>query len=151
MVALQEVEDWNAALVRHRGLAAVFFGGTSGIGHNTVLALARTAGAHDGGSVRAYIVGRSAEAGRRIAAECRALCPRGDFRYVQCGDLARLAVVDEACAAIARAEGRQGGDQGDDNDGRPRVDYLMMSHAGAVFQPRRGSLVPSPVVLAPRA
>ena len=49
MVTLQEAEAWNAALVRRRGLVAVFFGGTSGIGHNTVRALARTAGAEGRG------------------------------------------------------------------------------------------------------
>ena len=99
---------------------------------------------------RAYRVGRTAEAGRRIAAECLALCPRGDFRFVECGDLALLAAVDEACAEIASAESRRHADAPDEDDdgegssGGPRIDYLMMSHAGAVFQPRRGSSGPFP-------
>lgn len=61
MVKLNEVRALNTALVQSQPLVAVFFGGTSGIGHYTLRALA-TASAAGGKGFRAYIVGRKAKA-----------------------------------------------------------------------------------------
>ena len=56
--------------------------------------------------------------------------------------MARLAAVDAACAEIARAEGRYADDDQGAGAGGPRIDYLMMSQGGPVFQPRRGPFLP---------
>jgi hypothetical protein len=65
MVDLKVARQSNFDLVRNRHLVAVFFGGTSGIGHYTLRALSR-ASENGGKGFRAYIVGRKAKAAESI-------------------------------------------------------------------------------------
>lgn len=133
MVKLNEVKTLNAALVaesgRGRPLVAVFLGGTSGIGHMTARALASAAQQQAGPPPRIYLAGRSAQRGEAIVEELRGLCPAGTYRFVRAADLSLMAGVDDVCAEIMRLERQEEG---------PRIDYLMTSQGGAIFQPRRG-------------
>ncbi|KAK1079025.1 hypothetical protein LTR48_008255, partial [Friedmanniomyces endolithicus] len=80
------------------GLVAVFVGATSGIGEYTLRALAKHAKAP-----RIYFVGRSQEAGDRIAAECKALNPDGEFIFMK-SDVSLMRNVDTVCQEIKRKE-----------------------------------------------
>ncbi|KAK8077274.1 hypothetical protein PG996_003444 [Apiospora saccharicola] len=130
MVKLTEVKTINAALLAesgHRSLVGVFLGGTSGIGHMTARALASTA-QQAGNAPRIYLVGRSEQRGEEIVEELRGLCPTGTHRFVRAADLSLMACVDKVCAEITRLEGQEE---------EPRIDYLMTSQGGAIFQPRK--------------
>ncbi|KAK7921283.1 MFS transporter- sugar porter (SP) family protein [Apiospora marii] len=133
MVNLTQVKTLNAALLseasrRGRPLVAVFLGGTSGIGHMTARTLASSS-QQAGHAPRIYLVGRSEQRGEQIVEELRGLCPAGTYRFVRAADLSLLACVDAVCAEITRLEGRE--EEG------PRIDYLMTSQGGAIFQPRK--------------
>ncbi|KAK1059193.1 hypothetical protein LTR33_013211 [Friedmanniomyces endolithicus] len=80
------------------GLVAAFVGATSGIGEYTLRALAKHAKAP-----RIYFVGRSQEAGDRIAAECKALNPDGEFIFMK-SDVSLMRNVDTVCQEIKRKE-----------------------------------------------
>ena len=132
MVNLDVVRSANAALVKSQPLVAVFIGGTSGIGEFTVKALARTHG-ETGQGLRLYIIGRNASAAEATFSECRAVCPRGQFIFVQADNLALLNDVDEVSSKFMDIEKREG-----PKDGKPRIDLLVMSTGSAIFAPRNG-------------
>ncbi|KAJ5136498.1 hypothetical protein N7448_005052 [Penicillium atrosanguineum] len=100
MVTLSEVQASNAqiATALPPGLVAVFVGGTNGIGEAALLEFARHAR-----QPRVYFVGRSQEAGDRIAAECRDLNPDGEFTFIK-ADLSLMRNVDDVCQAIKSKE-----------------------------------------------
>jgi hypothetical protein len=129
MVHLNDVHTANAALVQSRALVAVFFGGTSGIGHNTIRALS-TAAANAGKGFRAYIVGRKEEVAESVISEARGIFPKGQFKFVKADDLSLIRSVDKVCADIVQLEEENGQDS--------RIDYLMMTQGGSIFLPRKG-------------
>ncbi|QKX53122.1 uncharacterized protein TRUGW13939_00196 [Talaromyces rugulosus] len=129
MVKLDVVRSANSALVQSQPLVAVFFGGTGGIGSYTLRALATAEAQNGGKGVRAYVVGRKAESAERILSECRDICPEGQFKFVQAGDLSLIQVVDQVCAEILELEEKEGQDA--------RIDYLMLSQGGSIFLPRK--------------
>lgn len=96
MVSLTDVESSNARIstVLPPGLVAVFVGGTNGIGETTLKRFAKHAR-----QPRAYFIGRSQEAGDRIAAECKALNPEGEYIFIQ-EDVSLIRNVDEVCRDI---------------------------------------------------
>ncbi|RAL01771.1 uncharacterized protein BO80DRAFT_380655 [Aspergillus ibericus CBS 121593] len=128
MVGMDVVQASNTALVQSQPLVAVFFGGTSGIGHYTLRALA-TAEATNGKGFRAYIVGRNAKAAEEIIAECHGIYPQGQIKFVQTDDISLIQEVDQVCAEIIQLEEEQNQD--------PRIDYLMLSQGGPIFLPRK--------------
>jgi hypothetical protein len=130
MVKLDVVRSANTALVQSQPLVAVFFGGTGGIGSYTLRALATAEAQNGGKGVRAYVVGRKAESAERILSECRDICPQGQFKFVQAGDLSLIQGVDQVCAEILELEEKEGQDA--------RIDYLMLSQGGSIFLPRKG-------------
>lgn len=129
MVKLDVVHSWNTTLVQSQPLVAVFFGGTGGIGHYTLRALA-TAEANGGKGFRAYVVGRNEKAAEKILSECQGICPQGQFKFVKADDLSLIHDVDRVCADIIQSESQEGEDA--------RVDYLMLSQGGPIFRPRKG-------------
>lgn len=129
MTNLNEVRSANAALVQHQPLVAVFFGGTSGIGHYTLRALA-TEVAKNGKGLRAYIVGRNGKAAEEIIDECTKIYPNGRYTFTKVEDISLLETVDETCSEIHRLESEMRDDA--------RIDYLMLSQGGAIYKPRKG-------------
>lgn len=79
-------------------LIAVFVGATSGIGEATLKQFAKHTV-----RPRAYFVGRSQDAGDRIAAECKALNPDGEYIFIK-ADVSLIRVVDEVCEGIKAKE-----------------------------------------------
>lgn len=79
-------------------LVAVFAGGTSGIGEYTLKAFAEHAM-----SPHVYFIGRSQEAGDRIARECKGICPKGEFVFLK-ADLILMKEVDRVCEEIRSRE-----------------------------------------------
>ncbi|KAF5869997.1 putative short-chain dehydrogenase reductase protein [Botrytis fragariae] len=104
MVPLLEIHAQTSHLLRTHPspLIAVFVGGTSGIGTHTVLALASAHAKNSTQPLLLFIVGRNKDAATRIIAECKELCPHGDFRFVQARDLSLLKDVDRVCEEIRR-------------------------------------------------
>ena len=100
MVPLPLVQSSNhlipSALPPH--LIAVFVGATSGIGEATLKQFAKHTV-----QPRAYFVGRSQDAGDRIAAECKALNPDGEYIFIK-ADVSMIRVVDEVCEGIKAKE-----------------------------------------------
>lgn len=100
MVTLSHVQSSNSlissTLPPH--LVAVFVGATSGIGEATLKQFAKHAS-----RPRAYFVGRSQDAGDRIAAECKALNVEGEYIFVK-ADVSLIRVVDEVCDGIKAKE-----------------------------------------------
>jgi hypothetical protein len=135
MVKLDVVRSSNTSLVERQPIVAVFFGGTGYIGSLTIRALASAhAKSPTSKGLRAYIVGRNAKAGEKFLAECKAICPKGEFVFIQAEDMALMGEVDRLCGEVSRAEERHGADA--------RIDYLMISQGGAIFKPRKGTLTP---------
>lgn len=130
MVELKTALQDNATLVQ-RPLVAVFFGGTSGIGHYTLRALAKQSALHNGKGFRAYIAGRNADAADTITRECKAIFPEAEIVFIKVTDLSLMREVDKSCAEISQLEAKHGDDA--------RIDYLMVSYAGAPFLPRNGT------------
>jgi len=126
MVQLSTVHAINTSLAQ-QPLVAVFAGGTSGIGEFVLNALARFHGA-GGQSLRVYIVGRNSQKAEERIADCRRLCPDGDFRFVKT-DLSLLWEVDAACSDILAQEAKE-------KNGR--VDMLYMTQHEIQFGPRLG-------------
>ena len=100
MVALQDIRASNARINSSlpAGLVGVFVGATNGIGETTLREFARRANAP-----RVYFVGRSKEAGDRIAAECKSLNPSGQFTFIQ-SDLSLIRNADVVCRTIKEKE-----------------------------------------------
>lgn len=130
MVELKTVLQDNATLVQ-RPLVAVFFGGTSGIGHYTIRALAKQYALHNGKGFRAYIAGRNAGAADTIIRECKCIFPDAEITFIEATDLSLIREVDKTCAEISQLEAKYGDDA--------RIDYLMVSYAGAPYLPREGT------------
>ena len=100
MVSLEVIESSNDRIrsTLPPGLVAVFVGATNGVGETTVKQFAKHAT-----QPRIYIIGRSQEAGDRIAAECRALNPEGTFVFFK-RDTSLMRSVDEICNELASKE-----------------------------------------------
>ncbi|KAJ8131489.1 hypothetical protein O1611_g2138 [Lasiodiplodia mahajangana] len=100
MVSLSTIRASNALIssTLPAGLVALFVGATSGIGEATLKKFAQ----HTTGP-RAYFIGRSQEAADRIAAECRALNPAGQYIFRK-ADASLIRVVDEICGEIKAKE-----------------------------------------------
>ncbi|KAH7361083.1 hypothetical protein BKA65DRAFT_474195 [Rhexocercosporidium sp. MPI-PUGE-AT-0058] len=136
MVALTAVHAANKSLVTSNALVAVFVGGTSGIGLNTIKALAKTHGTSKSTkSLRVYLVARNPKVGEDILSECRQLCPKGTFILIKANDLALLRDVDVACEELMEVERREAQKAGE----VARIDILCMSHC--IFKPGAPRLV----------
>ena len=100
MVQLAEVRASNARIASTlpSGLVAVFVGGTSGIGETTLKQFVKHT--HQ---PRVYIIGRSKDAGDRIADECRKLNKEGRYIFMQ-NDVSLIRNVDEVCKEIKSME-----------------------------------------------
>lgn len=100
MVSLDAIELSNERIrsALKPGLVAVFVGATNGVGETTVRQFAKYAA-----QPRVYIIGRSEEAGNRIAAECKALNPGGTFTFLK-RETSLMRAVDETCNEIASKE-----------------------------------------------
>ncbi|PGH06272.1 hypothetical protein GX51_02469 [Blastomyces parvus] len=100
MVSLTEVQSSNSLIpsTLPPRLVGVFVGATSGIGESTLKTFARYAK-----QPRAYFVGRSQDAADRIAAECKALNPDGEYIFIQ-ADISLIRVVDDVCEQIKAKE-----------------------------------------------
>ncbi|KAE9373573.1 hypothetical protein N431DRAFT_337228 [Stipitochalara longipes BDJ] len=131
MVSLEIIKSCNAALIESQPLVAVVTGGTSGIGEHTIRTLATTHG-KGGKGLRIYIVGRNDAAAKAIIGDCLKICPAGDFRFMQAGDLSLLKDVDHVSAEIIKAEEAATG-KGE----KPKIDFLVMCHAFLAFEARQ--------------
>jgi NADP-dependent 3-hydroxy acid dehydrogenase YdfG len=96
MVTLSDVQFSNSLIssTLPADLVAVFVGATSGIGETTLKQFAKYSR-----QPRAYLVGRSQDAGDRIVAECKALNSEGEYTFVK-ADVSLIRVVDEVCEEI---------------------------------------------------
>lgn len=90
MVLLAAVQSSNARIksVLPPGLVAVFVGATNGIGETTLKQFAKYSR-----QPCVYFVGRSQEAGDRIAVECKSLNPEGKFIFLK-ADISLIRTVD---------------------------------------------------------
>lgn len=100
MVTLSQVQASNARIASTLppGPVAVFVGATSGIGETSLKQFAKHTL-----RPRIYFIGRSEEAGDRIATECKALNAEGEYIFVK-ADLTLIAAVDEVCREIKKSE-----------------------------------------------
>lgn len=100
MVSLSDVHLSNSRISTSLppGLVAVFVGATSGIGLYTLRQFAKHAR-----QPRVYFIGRSQEAGDRIAAECKALNSEGEYNFVK-ADVSLVRIVDNVCRDIKSKE-----------------------------------------------
>lgn len=100
MVSLDIVESSNESIksTLPAGLVAVFIGATNGVGETTVRQFAKYTN-----RPRVYIIGRSQEAGDRIASECSALNPEGTFVFLK-RETSLIRNVDEICKEITSKE-----------------------------------------------
>lgn len=100
MVSLKDVQSSNSRIASALppGLVAVFVGATSGIGETTLKQFAKHAR-----QPRVYFVGRSQEAGDRVAAECKALNAEGEYLFVK-ADTSLIRTVDDVCRDIKSKE-----------------------------------------------
>ncbi len=100
MVSLTDVESSNSRVksALPSGLVAVFVGATNGIGETSLKQFAKHAR-----QPRVYFIGRSQEAGDRIAADCKALNAEGEFIFVK-ADTSLIRNVDDICRDIKSKE-----------------------------------------------
>lgn len=100
MVSLTDIQSSNARITSTlpARLVAVYVGATSGIGEYTLKQFARHAY-----KPRVYFIGRSQEAGERIAAECKACNSEGEFIFIK-ADVSLMATVDTVCRDIKSRE-----------------------------------------------
>lgn len=100
MVSLSAIQASNAniASALPAGLVAVFVGATSGIGETALKQFARHTR-----QPRIYFVGRSDEAGKRVADECRSLNKDGQYNFVR-ADVGLIRSVDDVCRDITAKE-----------------------------------------------
>lgn len=134
MVRLAAAREANAELVRRQAIVAVFVGGTAGIGEFGARGLARTHGDH-GKGLRVYIVGRNSQAAERIIADCRQLCPNGQFIFISAKDLALLKDVDRVCEEVIARERDEAARKGQ----VAKIDFLVMTQ-GLLNLSRKGIL-----------
>ena len=82
MVTLDIAQSSNSQIssTLPQELVAVFIGAASGIGEITLKKFAKYSL-----KPRVYFIGRSQEAGGRIAAQCRGLNPTGQFTFIKAG------------------------------------------------------------------
>lgn len=137
MVAYHTVQQAVTALVTSRSLVAVVIGGTSGIGMNTVKALAKAHGTQ-GKGLRVYIVGRNETSAAETIAQCVRVCPSGEFRFVKCADMALLKDADALCDEVIRQETEEV--RRLDKGATPKVDLLCCSQALFGWPPRNGKI-----------
>ncbi|GAD97834.1 hypothetical protein PVAR5_6516 [Paecilomyces variotii No. 5] len=118
MVSLSAVQASNSSISNSLppGLVGVFVGATNGIGEATVKQFAKYAQ-----KPRAYLVGRSQEAGDRIVRECQDLNPEGQYIFIK-ADVSLLRVVDEVCHEI---------------QGKERVVNILFLSAGVLDMTKR--------------
>lgn len=121
MISLDTIHAANIKLVNSQAIVAVFIGATSGIGEYGVRALADAHGTH-GKGLRLYLVGRKEEAANKIFAECRKICPAGQFIFVTSNDLSLLKGVDRVSSHIMSLEETEASKNG----GTARIDFLVM-------------------------
>ncbi len=100
MVSLDDVQSSNARIASTLppGLVAVFAGATNGIGETSLKQFAKHAR-----QPRVYFIGRSQEAGDRIAAECKALNAEGKYIFIK-ADTSLIRSVDDICRDIKSKE-----------------------------------------------
>ncbi|RAL03222.1 uncharacterized protein BO80DRAFT_377127 [Aspergillus ibericus CBS 121593] len=100
MVVLAKVQSSNTQIATSlpEGIVALFVGATNGIGEATLKQFAKHTK-----RPRVYFVGRSQDAGQRIAAECRALNPDGEYIFIA-ADISLLNRVDDVCHEIKSKE-----------------------------------------------
>jgi short-subunit dehydrogenase len=100
MVSLLDIQSSNSRIASALppGLVAVFVGATGGIGETTLKQFAKHAR-----QPRVYFVGRSQEAGDRIAAECKALNSEGEYIFVK-ADTSLIRTVDDVSRDIKSKE-----------------------------------------------
>lgn len=100
MVSLPEIQSSNSRITPALppGLVAVFVGATNGIGETTLKQFAKHAR-----QPRVYFIGRSQEAGDRIAAECKALNAEGEYIFIK-ADTGLIRTVDDVCRDIKAKE-----------------------------------------------
>ncbi|KAF4635829.1 hypothetical protein G7Y89_g2267 [Cudoniella acicularis] len=128
MVSLNLVRSSNAAFVKLQPVVAVFLGSTSGIGEYSVRELATCHGT-TGKGLRLYIVGRNQGEAERIIANCRQLCPTGEFKFVAANNLALLKDVDRVCDEIIGFEKTL--------TDTPKIDLLVMTQSYVSFTARK--------------
>ncbi|KAI1259536.1 hypothetical protein F5Y18DRAFT_409040 [Xylariaceae sp. FL1019] len=121
MVTLSDVKAANATLLSTKPFVAVVAGGTAGIGEDAVRGLA-TVFAKQGDQLRVYIVGRRQSAAEAIIADCRRVCPGGDFTFVG-GNLQLMREVDRVCDQIIETETKLA----EADNQKPKVDFLLCS------------------------
>ncbi|MCJ1312121.1 hypothetical protein MMC25_005795 [Agyrium rufum] len=131
MVKIGAVGASVSTFVNAQSLVAVFVGGTSGIGSYATKELAVVHG-KSGKGLRVYIVGRKASTAEAIIAECRQLCPSGQFTFVKVENGALLSNVDGACSEIMRREEEESKKSGE----VARIDLLVISAAYFTWEPR---------------
>lgn len=134
MVNMDTVHTVKEDLVQRQPLVAVFSGGSGGIGALGIKALAASAGKGDGQGLRAYIIARNASAAEEIIAECRQLCPKGQYHFIKIDDYALISDVDSACEELVKTETENAALVNE----HARIDDLMLSHGGPLFLPRQG-------------
>ena len=100
MVSLRDVQSSNSRIASAlpRGLVAVFVGATSGVGETSLKQFAKHAR-----QPRVYFIGRSQEAGERIAAECKALNSEGEYIFIQ-ADTSLIRTIDDICQEVKSKE-----------------------------------------------
>jgi NADP-dependent 3-hydroxy acid dehydrogenase YdfG len=100
MVSLKDVKLSNSRIATSLPphLVAVYIGATSGIGEASLKQFARYAL-----QPRIYFLGRSQEAGDRIAGDLKKLNPQGEYIFVK-ADVSLIRVVDKVCADIKSKE-----------------------------------------------
>jgi len=131
---METIHGANQELVQRHSLVAAFAGGSGGIGALSLKALAATVGKVEGKGLRAYIIGRNASAAQEVMADCRKLCPKGQYHFISINDYALMNDIDAACDELLQAEAQNAALVNE----TARIDYLMLSHGGPIFLPRRG-------------
>lgn len=133
MVKLPAVTTANKALAT-QPIVYVGMGATSGINLFALQALvsAFAAQGQQGKGLRAYIVGRKPEDGKKIIDECLKQCPKAIMHYVVASDLSLLSEVDKASKEIEKLEKLEESN----GNGKARVDILIASPSPVLFQPR---------------
>jgi hypothetical protein len=139
MVKLPAVIAANKAFAT-QPIVYVGMGATSGINLFALQALvsAFAAQGKQGQGLRAYIVGRKPEDGKKIIDECLKQCPKATMHYVVATDLSLLSEVDKASREIEKLE-RMEESKG---NGKARVDILVSSPSPVLFQPRYFTCLP---------
>ena len=100
MVSLTDVQSSNSRIASALapGLVAVFVGATSGVGEVSLKQFSKHVR-----QPHVYFVGRSQEAGNRIAAECKTLNAEGEYVFIK-ADVSLIRTVDEVCRDIKSKE-----------------------------------------------